>query len=163
MILLQEIEATLHCVMSIQEAIPLDENPHLSRLFSSEILERFPTAGQDRIRRTVLGTIGTCPHFFCLYISTYGASLGYFSPSGTYASWFTTQPASSSLLLMNAISYVVAALSEPTFCLEAANALRDLCDANRTALAPHMGAFAEIHAGLAGIPVDLTLFLLFRW
>jgi hypothetical protein len=54
---------------------------------------------------------------------------------------------------MNAISYVVAALPEPTLCLLAANALRDLCDANRAALAPHIGAFAELHAGLNGIPV----------
>lgn len=55
---------------------------------------------------------------------------------------------------MNAISYVVAALPEPLLCLSAANALRDLCDANRAALAPHIGAFAELHAGLTGIPVS---------
>lgn len=55
---------------------------------------------------------------------------------------------------MNAISYVVAALPEPSLCLPAANALRDLCDANRAALAPHIGAFAELHAGLTGIPVS---------
>jgi hypothetical protein len=54
---------------------------------------------------------------------------------------------------MNAISYVVAALPEPALCLPAANALRDLCDANRAALAPHIGAFAELHAGLNDIPV----------
>lgn len=54
---------------------------------------------------------------------------------------------------MNAISYVVAALPESALCLPAANALRDLCDSNRTALAPHIGAFAELHAGLDGIPV----------
>lgn len=78
---------------------------------------------------------------------------------GTYASWFTTQsitstPTSSPSLLTNAISYVVAALPEPSLCLPAANALRDLCDANRAALAPHIGAFAEVHAGLTGIPVS---------
>ena len=78
---------------------------------------------------------------------------------GTYASWFTTQSitsasTSSPSLLMNAISYVVSALPEPSLCLPAANALRDLCDANRAALAPHIGAFAELHAGLTGIPVS---------
>ena len=82
---------------------------------------------------------------------------------GTYASWFTTQsimntPISSPSLLMNAISYVVSALPEPLFCLPAANALRDLCDANRAALAPHIGAFAELHAGLTGIPVSHLVF-----
>jgi len=78
-------------------------------------------------------------------------------PTGTYASWFTTQnnsPTSTPSLLMNAISYVVAALPEPVLCLPAANSLRDLCDANRVALAPHIGAFAELHAGLIGIPVS---------
>jgi len=54
---------------------------------------------------------------------------------------------------MNAISYVVAALPEPVLCLPAANALRDLCDANRAALAPHVGAFAELHAGLIDVAV----------
>lgn len=80
-------------------------------------------------------------------------------PTGTYASWFTTQnkihsPTSTPSLLMNSISYVVAALPEPALCLPAANSLRDLCDANRVALAPHIGAFAELHAGLIGIPVS---------
>jgi hypothetical protein len=63
-------------------------------------------------------------------------------------SWFTTHstgPVPS--LLMNAISYVITALPEPALCLEAANALCDLCDVNRTALAPHIGAFADLHAG----------------
>jgi hypothetical protein len=80
------------------------------------------------------------------------------TPIGVYASWFTTQTtsASSSPLLMNAVSYVVAALPEISLCLDAANALQDLCDANRAALAPHIGAFAEIHAELRGIPVGAT-------
>jgi hypothetical protein len=44
--------------MSIQEAIPLEENPFLVQLFGSDVLGRFPTAGQDRIRRTMLALIG---------------------------------------------------------------------------------------------------------
>ncbi|KAI6014180.1 armadillo-type protein [Pisolithus marmoratus] len=129
----EEVEATLHCIMSIQEALPLEDNPLVSQLFGSEVLGHLPRAGQDRVRRTMLGLIGT------------------------YASWFTTQnkatsPTSTPSLLMNAISYVVAALPEPSLCLPAANSLRDLCDANRVALAPHIGAFGELHAGLTGIP-----------
>ena len=76
--------------------------------------------------------------------------------TGSYASWFTTQPQSatnSSSPLMNSIQYVVEALSEPSLCLPAANALRSLCDANRTALAPHLHAFGALHASLANIPV----------
>ncbi|KAG1850774.1 hypothetical protein C8R48DRAFT_778120 [Suillus tomentosus] len=97
------------------------------------LLGRLPTSGQDRIRRTMLGLIAV------------------------YSTWFTTQtnaptPTSTPSLLMNAISYVVAALPEPALCLPAANALRDLCDADCVALAPHIGAFAELHAGLSRIP-----------
>ncbi len=56
---------------------------------------------------------------------------------------------------MTAISYVVSALPEPDLCLPAANSLRELCDANRTALAPHISAFGELHAGLSRIPVSV--------
>ncbi|KAG2354786.1 ARM repeat-containing protein [Suillus spraguei] len=131
----EEIEATLHCIMSIQEAVPLEDNHFLARLFGPDVLGRLPTSGQDRIRRTMLGLIGRT----------------------AYSTWFTIQPkipisTSTPSLLMNAISYVVAALPEPALCLPAANALRDLCDANRGALAPHIGAFAELHAGLSDIP-----------
>lgn len=55
----QDIEATLHSVMSIQEAIDLTEStPHLPRLFGREILGRLPQTGQPRVRRTMLGVIG---------------------------------------------------------------------------------------------------------
>lgn len=56
--------------------------------------------------------------------------------------------------LMATVGFVVAALPDPQLCLQAANALRSLCDANRKALAPHIGAFAELHAGLTQIPVS---------
>jgi hypothetical protein len=54
----QEVEATLHCVMSIQEAVPLEPNTHLSHLFSSDILGQLPTCGGHRVQRTMLGLIG---------------------------------------------------------------------------------------------------------
>jgi hypothetical protein len=57
----KELEATLHCIMSIQEAVPLEPNEHLSRLFSPEILGQLPVSGSHRIRRTVLSLIGTSP------------------------------------------------------------------------------------------------------
>ncbi|KAI0369534.1 ARM repeat-containing protein [Pilatotrama ljubarskyi] len=129
----EEVEATLHCVMAVQEAVPIEDSPHLRQVFGPEILGRLPKTGDDRVRRTALALIGS------------------------YASWFTTQPAQapespSPSPLMNAITYVVSALPDPSLCLFAANALRDLCDANRAALAPHIGAFGELHAGLTGIP-----------
>lgn len=72
---------------------------------------------------------------------------------GVYASWFASQSSDSSNLLMNVVSYVVSALTDPLLCLQAAIALRNLCDANRKVLAPQIGAFAELHAGLGSIPV----------
>lgn len=54
----QDIEATLHCVMSVQEALDLDNTSYLTRLFSPEILGRLPQTGHDRIRRTTLSLIG---------------------------------------------------------------------------------------------------------
>jgi hypothetical protein len=138
--------------MSIQEAIPVEDNRHLARLFSSEILDRLPKAGHERVRRTILGVIGG----LLLSEIRIHVSLSQCRP-GTYASWFTTQATDSSTstpsLLMNAVSIAVTALSEPSLCLEATNALRDLCDANRKALAPHINAFSEVHAGLTSIPV----------
>ncbi|KAI0076848.1 ARM repeat-containing protein [Panus rudis PR-1116 ss-1] len=129
----EDIEATLHCIMATQEAVPIEPNPDLSRLFSSEVLGRLPTTGGARVRRTMISLIGS------------------------YASWFTTQPiipagASVPSLLLNALNYVVSALTEPSLCLPAANALRDLCDSNRAALAPHIGAFGELHAQMTNIP-----------
>ena len=61
---------------------------------------------------------------------------------------------------MGAIQYVAEALSEPSMCLPAANALRSLCDANRMALAPHLHAFGALHANLVNIPVRIELILL---
>ncbi|KZT68569.1 ARM repeat-containing protein [Daedalea quercina L-15889] len=127
----EDIEGTLHCVMAVQEAVPVEDNPHLARIFGPQILDRLPVAGSDRVRRTALLLIGS------------------------YASWFTTLPkdvSPSAPLLMNAVSYIAAALPDPVLCLPAANALRDLCDANRAALAPHIGAFGGLHASLTGIP-----------
>ncbi|KAI0772392.1 ARM repeat-containing protein [Trametes elegans] len=129
----EEIEATLHCTMAVQEAVPIEDSPHLRQIFGPEILGQLPKDGEDRVRRTALNMIGS------------------------YASWFTTQPTQTpgsptASPLMSAITFVVAALPNPALCLAAANALRDLCDANRTALAPHISAFGELHAGLTGIP-----------
>jgi hypothetical protein len=123
----EEVEATLHCVMSIQEAVPLEPNKHLSLLFGSDILGRLPTSGGHRVQRTTLGLIGS------------------------FASWFTTLPTGSSEPLLAVLGYVVPALSDANLCLPAANALRDLCDANRSALAPHITAFGELHAGLSRV------------
>ncbi|KIK52851.1 hypothetical protein GYMLUDRAFT_179628 [Collybiopsis luxurians FD-317 M1] len=127
----EDIEAALHCISSIQEALDYEKTPRLELLFSNQTLGRLPTVGNIRLRRTTLGLIGT------------------------YASWFAVSAAtvpSKSDLLMSVISYVVQCLPDQMLSLHAASALRNLCDANRKALAPRIGAFAELHAGLAQVP-----------
>ncbi|KAF8632069.1 hypothetical protein AX15_002067 [Amanita polypyramis BW_CC] len=129
----QDTEATLHCIMSIQEAMDMEKTPYLSRLFGPDILGRLPTTGRSRIRKTMLNVIGT------------------------YSSWFATQPgqppgSAGPNLLLSALNYIVSALEDPGLCLHAANSLRNLCDANRKALAPHISAFGELHARIDNIP-----------
>jgi len=64
--LLKEIEATLHCLMSIQEASPIEDNADLRRLLSSEILGIFPKTGSTRVRRTAVVLIGnSTDHLEC--------------------------------------------------------------------------------------------------
>ncbi|KZS87157.1 ARM repeat-containing protein [Sistotremastrum niveocremeum HHB9708] len=148
------VEATLHCISSVQESVPLTPNPHLERLFSSEVLGRLPGGdGREAVRKTAVGMIGA------------------------YATWFTLQPTP---LLMTVLSYVVSALTssstptpssasspninaparQPTsveqdlLILSAANALRDLCDANRGVLARSgaIAGFGELYSQIGGIP-----------
>ncbi|OCB89261.1 ARM repeat-containing protein [Sanghuangporus baumii] len=122
----EDVESILHCLMSVQEAVVVSENVELQRLFGAEVIGRLPRSGQDRVRRTALSLIGT------------------------YATWFTV-PIDNRYLL-TCLSYVAEALDEPALCLSAANALRDLCDANRTALAQHIVEFGQLHARLPSIP-----------
>ena len=57
-IIIKEIEATLHCLMSIQEGSPVEDNADLKRIFSSETLGLFPKTGSSRVRRTTVVLIG---------------------------------------------------------------------------------------------------------
>ena len=45
--------------MAVQEAVPIEDSPHLRHIFGPEILGRLPKAGDDRVRRTALHLIGT--------------------------------------------------------------------------------------------------------
>ncbi|THH07205.1 hypothetical protein EW145_g3549 [Phellinidium pouzarii] len=122
----EDIEAILHCIMSVQEAVELSQNSHLERLFGPEIISRLPMSGSNRVRRTMLSLIGA------------------------YATWFTVSV--DKRLLLGALDYVAVALDEPILCLQAANALRQLCDANRAMLAKHISEFGRLHAHLPSIP-----------
>ena len=57
----QEIEATLHCIMAVQEAVPVEDSAQLRQVFGPEILGRLPKTGDDRVRTITLHLIGeTC-------------------------------------------------------------------------------------------------------
>ncbi|KIO27349.1 hypothetical protein M407DRAFT_73314 [Tulasnella calospora MUT 4182] len=120
------VEAAIYSIKTIQEAIPVGPNHNLSRVFGPEILGKFPMQGYDQIRRTALDLVGS------------------------YATWFHAQETPE--LLMNAMSYVVAAFSEPLLSLHAARALRDLCENNRKALSNHIDSFSNLYANLPSIP-----------
>ncbi|KAJ7604267.1 armadillo-type protein [Roridomyces roridus] len=125
----EDVEATLHCLRAVHEALDPDSagaTPALSILFGPQVFGRLP-AGYARVRRTALGLVDT------------------------YSGYFATQPPAA---LGAALRYVLGALTdaEPGVCLQAALALRSLCDANRRALAAQIGAFAEVHAGIGGVP-----------
>jgi len=69
---------------------------------------------------------------------------------GSYATWFTAQDPA---LLLTVVNYVASAILEPSLCLGAATSLKELCDANRKALAPHVSAFGELYGRLGTVPV----------
>ncbi|TRM55474.1 armadillo-type protein [Schizophyllum amplum] len=144
----EQVEATLHCLSSIDEALPSAEDAAessdegastahrtpalLSRVLGPEVLARLPSAGTPRVRRTALGLL-----------DTYAAYLGH--------------PAMPPATLPGALDYATDALREPRLSLVAANALRSVCDANRSILASRVGisAFggvAEMCVGEGGVP-----------
>lgn len=45
--------------MAVQEAVPVEDSPHLRHIFGPDILGRLPKAGEERLRRTGLHLIGT--------------------------------------------------------------------------------------------------------
>ena len=93
--------------------MPVEPSEHLSRLFSQEILGKLPSSGYPRVRRTMLVLIGIQhPENSHPYLTA--------SDLGSYASWFTTLPSGSSVLL-NVVSFVVTALRDPSLCLPSAN------------------------------------------
>jgi len=153
---LQEVEASLHCIMSVQEAVDLEKSPQLRRLFSPQIFGRLPSTGRSRIRRTALGVVGLFS-----FLNDVSHFVNHIYISGAYSSWFAIQSlhtppsnlADEPNLLLTVLSFVVSALSDPSLCQSAATALKKLCDANRKELAIHISAFGKLHSSLNVIPV----------
>ncbi|KAJ7653619.1 hypothetical protein DFH06DRAFT_1474761 [Mycena polygramma] len=149
----------------------------LGRLFGAGVWGRLPSGagGQGgkgealavaRLRRTALGLVDTYAAYFttrspdallaplqyvlgaladpdpgiCLQVRFRFSSLCSGTEISFFVSGFRASKASGEAA-SSAFPHVFAAL-----------ALRSLCDANRRALASRIGAFAEVHAGLGGIP-----------
>ncbi|CUA76173.1 Myb-binding protein 1A [Homo sapiens] [Rhizoctonia solani] len=161
----EDVEATLHNIKAIQEALPVDPNPSLATLFGPRVLGRLPRAGTHRVRRTALATVGAYATWF-----TTGARTRAGTPAADDADRAGPQTVSNGAtltvpstgsnagegagLLLDAVGYVVAALEEPVVCGDAARALKELCDANRVRLAPHIQSFGELHQRLPRIPAN---------
>ncbi|KAK7053926.1 armadillo-type protein [Favolaschia claudopus] len=140
----EKLEAPLFLLRAVHEALDLDTtsasaaeketagSAALVRLFGDHVWGRLPPPAEGgegaalvRLRRTALGLVET------------------------YAAYFTTRSPDA---VLSPLGYVLGALKDPGVCLQAALALRSLCDANRRALAARIGAFAEVHAGMGGVP-----------
>ena len=50
--------------MAVQEAVPVEDNALLLRLFSSDILGQLPSSGHERVRRTAVLLIGELSLFY---------------------------------------------------------------------------------------------------
>jgi hypothetical protein len=63
-----------------------------------------------------------------------------------YASYFSSSASTNTASsLLRAVNYTVTALAEPSLSLQASITLKDLCDANRAILAPHLNSFSDLH------------------
>lgn len=60
---------------------------------------------------------------------------------------------------MDAISYVATGLNDDALALRAANAFKDLCDANRLTLARDITVFGHLYVGLGSVPVRISFIL----
>ena len=118
----QDLEAVFFCLYAVHEAVLEDEATYLPRLFSPAILGRLPTEGFTALRGTALRMVGE------------------------YAGWFGSQHQA----CLQAVSFVVPALSDPALCAQAARSLRLLCTANRETLGEHVGSFVAVLGGLEG-------------
>ncbi|KAJ7913261.1 hypothetical protein B0H13DRAFT_2271229 [Mycena leptocephala] len=154
----------LHCLRAVHEALDLDSTPTFTS-GSTTGDEGRGLAATRRGRRSASGTatevdgVGacrTCSARLRMWIGDLfggmwwsglagelGITNGFRLCTGGLGSASSLSLAS--LLLVNLLTTV------PWF-LQAALALRSLCDANRRALASRIDAFAEVHAGLGGVP-----------
>lgn len=150
----QALEATLFCISSIHEAVPMDEETAATQLFTGPLVQtitRLTGIRYHRLQRTALRLIGM-PRL--LYFDTILSCL-HFAPFNTalpeeYAPWFKYNTSA----LLPVLQCTVGFLSQEPTSQAAALALSALCDACRKDLIDHVASFAELVRNLEGkIPV----------
>lgn len=117
----RDVEASLHALRCVREAVPAEESRYLPSVFSPAILGQLPTAGTARVRATAVALIGD------------------------YASWFHLHPE----FVLAAVGYLVPALEEPALAVEAAKSLKRVCDLCRASLTGHIGELGSLYSNVA--------------
>ncbi|KAJ7789978.1 hypothetical protein B0H14DRAFT_3571590 [Mycena olivaceomarginata] len=130
----QTIESPLFLLRAVHEALDLD-----STSFSPTALPSSAPASAPAL------SVGGAALDRLFGDEVWGAAV---RGRDTYAAYFTTRAPET---LLAPLRYVLGALGDADAGC-AALALRSLCDANRRALAARISAFAEVHAGLGGVP-----------
>ncbi|KAG8802127.1 hypothetical protein FRC17_006479, partial [Serendipita sp. 399] len=126
------IEAILFCIKAVHDALTSSNLAPLEFLFQDSTMSALPQAGPHRVRHVNL--------FFFVSSDTSNPH------TAEYATYFSAASSSSSLL--RAVNYTATALPEPSLSLQASITLKELCDANRATLAPHISSFASLHQNI---------------
>ncbi|KAI8452424.1 armadillo-type protein [Phakopsora pachyrhizi] len=128
----EDLEARLFCIRAIQDGIPLEEEVHLTALFSPDIIGRIPhgtTPPLERLRGTSLTLIGA------------------------FAEWFKSHP-SHLICSLNLVAPALSSSELDTVSL-AANTLKRLCHEGRRALVNDIAPLAQLIRSTEGkIPPD---------
>ncbi|GAA98552.1 hypothetical protein E5Q_05240 [Mixia osmundae IAM 14324] len=117
----EPLEACLYALQAIQEAIPEETDAHLPDVFA-RVLTALPVDAPTRLTETTLLLIGN------------------------YTAWLNEHPA----YILQALTFVAAALSRESVWRSAAMAIRRLCSTCRVHLIGHVGSFVALVANLEG-------------
>lgn len=159
--------------------MPLEPNAYLTRLFGPEVLGRLPgnpTPNPSSRSDTIANTFERGQGLEISWERGSGLERVWRTTVlliGTYASWFTQAPLLSSstipslslpstssqdVLLLSLMYLTNTLVKSPNLTLPTANALRDLCDANRVRLSGYVGILGEVYTRLGGVAVSLKTF-----
>lgn len=147
----EALEATLFCISSIHEAVPMDEETAATQLFTGPLVQTIvglTGIRYHRLQRTALRLIGVwCGSLrYCALVVSNNSSIE------EYAPWFKYNASA----LLPVLQCTVGFLSQEPTSQAAALALSALCDACRKDLIDHVASFAELVRNLEGkIPVSI--------